>query len=206
MSTKRTRFHGLTANQLAATVAAHATPEERAIFEDRNPLGGRFSNADKDAFDAQCKPQPIRDPMRAEAEGRAMWLERQRTKAPMPRTPDEEMAEAFERARLSDPTEVDESDSIDALYQALVDEMHEEAETAGRARIVHSREELSTDPTMALRHCDGDRKLDAIRRLLNSLGYTRSQYQRMFHDAFIRACLPMSVNEEFTTLSVSCRR
>ena len=32
MSTKRTRFHGLTANQLAATVAAHATPEERAIF------------------------------------------------------------------------------------------------------------------------------------------------------------------------------
>ncbi len=60
---------------------------------------------------------------------------------------------------------------------------------------------LSADLCRECRRGAGDQRLDDVRRLLNSMGYTRSAKQKLFHDNFTMACLPLIYGSEWGACS-----
>lgn len=86
----------------------------------------------------------------------------------------------------------------DALYEGMLKLSLEHTKEVLERRQVSTRENLSKDLLRDIRRCTGDIRLEKIRQTLNSMGYTRSQFQRCFHDAFIRACLPLIYKDEWS--------
>jgi hypothetical protein len=89
--------------------------------------------------------------------------------------------------------EIADDNEADSMYDAMLQSMQEEAKEAQAALHIRTRQDLSTDLLRDQKRCMGDLRLEGIRKTLNQMGYTRSQFQKMFHDAFIAACLPMYV-------------
>jgi hypothetical protein len=77
--------------------------------------------------------------------------------------------------------EVQEDDSSDAFWQSTIESFEKVAREADCSRNIYTRNHLSQDLLRDVRDCGGDQRLDAIRKTLNNLGYTRSQFQKMFH-------------------------
>lgn len=65
----------------------------------------------------------------------------------------------------------------------------ERADAVARQRI-HTRVQLATDKLVGADVRQGDVRLAKIRKCLTDMGYTRSQFQELFHNKFIQACLP----------------
>lgn len=172
------------------TSRAHADEELRHVFakrkrddpprrrfelapdEDRRPKSGRFESVDKP--EPECVGRKI-DQKEADALVQK-WL-----------------AQVTERRTESGPAfdPVDDEDDPDVLAQHLIDAMEKVVIEKEQMKDIHSRRDLSTDLLRDIRRSQGDLRLDAIRTTLNQLGYTRSKYQKIFHDAFVQSCLPM---------------
>ncbi len=140
------------------------------LANDRLPALGRFSNEQNDKWDRMAQGAPIADPAAAEQRGRAMWDERkalQRATAVVP-AEDEEMEEK----------EQSEGALNDACVASMVAEMERMVLQADEKRSIYTRAQLSCDLLKGTKRCGGDERMDAIRKTLGSLGYTRSRYQK----------------------------
>lgn len=161
---------------------APQSAEALARAQDRMPTNGRFGSARDDAFDDECVPIPIPDPEAAKERGQAMWRERIQARA---------AAVAESKTEEEQMEDEDETAASERMWADLVSDFERVAVESEHDQGLNTRASLSMDPTLRARTCGGDQRMDAIRRTLGSLGYTRSQYQRMFHEAFVQACLPM---------------
>jgi hypothetical protein len=90
-------------------------------------------------------------------------------------------------------------DDADRLYEKMLGLAIATEKEASDALKINDRHTLSTDPLRDIKHCAGDRRLEAIRFTLNNLGYTRSQFQKLFHTHFIQACLPIIYGDDWAT-------
>lgn len=81
---------------------------------------------------------------------------------------------------------------VDDLFASMLDTSKAQCDEAMNRMRVSTAVSLSTDLLRDMRQCTGDLTMDAIARVLNNMGYVRSEFQAMFHEAFIQACLPMS--------------
>jgi len=79
------------------------------------------------------------------------------------------------------------------LMKTLDSRSQQEWENGQQTRRVRARCTIASDRLRDQGDSEGDRKLAAIQKALDSLGYTRSQHQRLFHNRFIQAILPKSV-------------
>ena len=99
-----------------------------------------------------------------------------------------------EAVPAADPTKAvygaegtDLDDELDAFSREL-----EKLTLDADARLtIRSRETLCSDLLRDIARSGGDLRLEAIRKTLGSLGYHRSKQQKIFHNAFIKACLPI---------------
>jgi hypothetical protein len=107
--------------------------------------------------------------------------------------PEAEQKESNEDAAEAAVAYRTEAEAATAVYGAMITTMKRRVAEATERRLLQSRETVSTDRLRDQRQCAGDLKLDAIRKCLGQMGYTPSQFQRLFHNAFIRACLPLYV-------------
>lgn len=111
--------------------------------------------------------------------------------------PEEDRAPA-DVPMLDDVVAVFNEDVLDAEVDDMMTSMLAKTEAqcgeAMQRMRVSTAVNLSTDLLRDMRQCAGDLTMDAIARVLNEMGCTRSEHQAMFHDAFIQACLPMSVS------------
>lgn len=82
---------------------------------------------------------------------------------------------------------------VDELFGAMVIKTTEQCDDAKQRMRLSTAQALSTDLLRDVRQCAGDLTMDAIARALNNMGCVRSEFQALFHEAFIQACLPMSV-------------
>lgn len=82
---------------------------------------------------------------------------------------------------------------VDELFGAMLTKTAEQCDEAKQRMRLSTAQALSTDLLRDVRQCAGDLTMDAIARALNNMGCVRSEFQAMFHEAFIQACLPMSV-------------
>jgi hypothetical protein len=93
------------------------------------------------------------------------------------------------------------NDNPDAIYDALVARMERMVLDADRACDIRARDDLSADLLRDIRRSAGDLRLEQINKTLNNMGYTRSTHQRMFHDNFIKACLPIIFGDDWSLAS-----
>lgn len=158
------------------------SPARVAWEADRQPEGGRFSASLVDAADKECEPIAILDPVGATELGRAAFNERRRmneSRAP-PRPSEAEAAmEADLAASRQKDIDDDDDDDTDRMWGSLVSQFKSISVAATQARTIFSREQLSTDPLLCTKRVGGDARMEAIRKTLNSLGYSRSQYQKV---------------------------
>jgi hypothetical protein len=85
----------------------------------------------------------------------------------------------------------------------IVEELQRLAQDERDKLALGMRDVLSADLCRDTRRGMGDQRLEAIRKCLNEMGYTRSQFQRLFHDKFTQACLPIIYGEEWP---ICCER
>lgn len=178
--------------RLAERNAKRARKANAVDDDDDNPVGGRFYQpvGRADAADRECAPIPNLDPvgrMRFGMEHMANIIEQRRREIP-----------GYARGSdVADPiaaaAAVHEDDAVrcDRAWAALVDDHARLIEDAHRARLIYTREQLTSNQQIGNGHCDGDTRLAAIRKTLNGLGLQRSEFQKLFHDDFIQACLPI---------------
>lgn len=91
-------------------------------------------------------------------------------------------------------------DTAQTIYQHYV------AERDNRLRQleIHDRMALIEKPAHHKNESAGDNRLRTLRYLLNNMGIIRSADQVQFHDAFIKACLPLVYGpQEWETQSVA---
>lgn len=73
-------------------------------------------------------------------------------------------------------------------------------------RKISTKEEVTEKKNTASTLCEGDIRLQAIRKLLDSVGIIRSSDQIAFHEAFLAACLPKIYKEKWSENSVRVMR
>lgn len=177
-------------------------------FEDFDPVEARTVVRRRpyrqDKYDKEAAPRPVKpDEARELAEQfirerKAAALERERYH----RTPNDEMRDAGVGMRDEDVsmTAGDVSlDDADQLYEKMLQLAITSEKEASDALKINDRHTLTTDPLRDIKHCAGDKRLEAIRYTLNNLGYTRSQFQKLFHTHFIQACLPIIYGTDWAT-------
>lgn len=74
--------------------------------------------------------------------------------------------------------------------------LDERVEAVARQRL-YTRVHLATDKLVGADIRQGDLRLAKIRKCLTEMGYTRSQFQELFHNKFIQACLPQIYGAEW---------
>jgi len=164
-------------------ISAEEAERRRVLEEDKRPSNGRFvvEGAEPDKWDKQARPKPILKECAAQAvaEGIALFNERRRiqrehpvhgvqqTKAVPPACPSKEVF-----------GEGDEDAANEAALQAMIGGFEKLVVDVDRCRDIRTREQLCDDILRDKRRSGGDRRLEAIRKTLGSLGYSRSQYQK----------------------------
>lgn len=177
-------------------------------YEDFNPVEARTVVRRRpyrqDKYDKEAAPRPVKPGEAKEIaerfirERKAAALERERYH----RTPNEEMRDAGVGMRDEDVSMMagDVSlDDADQLYEKMLQLAITSEKEASDALKINDRHTLTTDPLRDIKHCAGDKRLEAIRYTLNNLGYTRSQFQKLFHTHFIQACLPIIYGTDWAT-------
>lgn len=132
------------------------------------PKGGIKRSRDgplNDKFDNECKGRPFQP---GEIENLALQWSKQRK---------HQHHEMDVSSLVESIEEVD--DTSFSLYEAMVETYKEIVKESDESRNMYMRASLSTDLLRDSRRNAGDQRLDAIRTTLNSLGYTRSQFQRV---------------------------
>lgn len=162
--------------------------------DDTRPRGGRFSSLLKDDDDRSCVLKPIhatteeeKTRLVTEALGRIKVRDRD-----VPTEDDEHMEQ-----------ELDDDEAYDLMCREIRNLTIKDIQTADEQQRIHTRAHLSCDLLRDQRMSRGDQLLDAIRKTLNNLGYTRSQFQQLFHEHFMMAILPLLYGIEW---SANCER
>lgn len=187
--------------------------------EDRMPANGRFlpdvlpngKPRPRDAFDADCE---LREPLDAEKAAEAMRTyiqqraDREKQYAAAAAKANREYTQNGQNDRMraagvgygwrdNDQPGAGELDEADDLYRRVMDLAITSENKATQDKAIYNRLALSTDPLRDSGHCNGDKRLAAIRKTLDSFGMTRSQNQKTFHDADVQACLPLIYGAEW---------
>lgn len=161
-------------------------PSRAPISEDKSDrdldqLVSRFSLSLSDKYDRECAPIPIKDLAAATQAGKDIMMQRRKEPFVEIKVDDLEVSEAA----------LDAEEENDSFLASLCTQFEQECKLVDESQTVQTRAELSADLLKEQRRCGGDQRLEAIRHTLNSLGYTRSHFQKSFHNAFIKACLPL---------------
>ncbi len=147
----------------------------------------RFSHALEDVHDTLCQIRPARP-------GESLAAEDQYLKERAKKN-----YYVNEEATKEDATARDGVKEHQNAREMIVAAFKETAKQEEEKLVLERRGVLSADLCRDTRRGVGDQRLDDIRKLLNSMGVTRSQFQRMFHDAFIRAILPIIYGDEWSS-------
>lgn len=83
------------------------------------------------------------------------------------------------------------------LWDDMITDFDALVQKADDGRNLFLRADLSADPLRDIRISKGDENMAAIRVTLNQLGYIRSVHQKMFHEKFIQACLPIIYGDDW---------
>ncbi len=187
---RRVRHRRADSDSPVAAVARFASGRRRFANheEEENDTPERFSLQINDRVDQECQ---LRQPLPGEGQ----------------RIIDKYLQERAEKNTYVNqdavPKEGDAADCGIKLHETaqerVVAELARLAKDEKDKLSLDMRDVLSADLCRETRRGLGDQRLDAIRKTLNNLGYTRSQFQRCFHDAFIRACLPIIFGDEWST-------
>lgn len=168
----------------------YSNPDEYA------PRNGRFSNEMADAADRSCESVPIVDRDAAIAEGMEIMRQRRQYQNDL-YGPDDEVHVEPAQVDLNTTDDDKDDDCCSSMWSGLVSSFDEAKEQAEEHTRIYARSDLAVDPFISSQVCDGDLKVERIRTLLASMGLTRSQHQRLFHDTFIRAMLPKIYGTEW---------
>lgn len=174
---KRMRF------SQAAPVASQLPPEAYKWPGNYLPSNGRFETEIQDKYDLECMPRPIVDGDAATKAGIDLLAQRLASRAKIA----DDVTNTNEAEVLAD------AEQADAMWEGVQQYYRKAATEARQKRTIYRRYDLISHPTLTRGACQGDARLAAIRKTLASLGYTRSQHQKLFHEHFIKACLPMFV-------------
>lgn len=93
--------------------------------------------------------------------------------------------------------ETSDEDLAEGYYDAIEQTLQDAAKSLEANLGINTRVDLSTDLQRNSRLNAGDMRLEAIRKTLNSMGLRRSHFQKLFHDHFIRACLPIIYQDDW---------
>lgn len=159
-------------------------PPRRAAIATIDRLG-RSASA---AADRECQRKPIADEdelLALEMEGKLHMEKLLKKRAPAHSVQQEKAA----LLSIAAPQR-----SVSQVMRDVLKGLRKRAKVFDESRTIYTRAQLLTDLLRNAMCSGGDQRLEAIRRMLNKLGYTRSQSQRRFHNAFIRACLPIIVS------------
>lgn len=149
-------------------VSSHAPLSQERVERDIDQLVDRFSLSLSDKYDRECVPIPIKDLGAAVQAGKDIMQQR-RSVAPM-----EVVVETLEEKEAV----MDAEEENDAFTDELCKQFEAECKAVDDSQTVQTRAELSADLLKEQRRCGGDQRLEAIRLTLNSLGYTRSHFQK----------------------------
>lgn len=133
---------------------------------DRFPAAGRFSSALEDRFDRECVVRPLR----LLTDDDHKQLHRQAIERIQVR-------DGRHREERIEPEKEEEEAVWEDVYRAMRMLAVDDKTQAEASMRINTRANLSCDLLRDLRMCRGDQILAAIRKCLNSLGYTRSQFQ-----------------------------
>lgn len=193
--------------------------EELRRQEDEMPANGRFlpdvlpngQPRPRDIFDAECE---LREPLDSEKAAEAVRnyvqqradREKQYAAAAAKANRDYTQNGQNDRMRASgvgygwrddDQPGAGELDEADDLYRRVMDLAISSENKAIQDKALYNRLALTNDPLRDTGHCNGDKRLAAIRKTLDSFGMTRSQNQKIFHDAFVQSVLPLIYQSEW---------
>lgn len=141
--------------------------EERKDRE-LDQLVSRFSLSLSDKYDRECVPIPIKDLHAAVEAGKQIMMQRRKEPFVEMKVDDLEASEAA----------VDAEEENDAFTASLCKQFEQECKVIDDSQSIQTRAELSADLLKEQRRSGGDQRLEAIRHTLNSLGYTRSHFQK----------------------------
>lgn len=176
---------------------------EEEVDVDRFPIGDRFERMTIDVGDRECAPIPVppAEQPQAIARGRELFSQRRKRQRDensirIDKHSKQMVEDALARLRamqgepeVGDMLDVaEEEDDEDAELNAMIEQLEIQVEEAHQAHHIYSRARLAVRPLRE--RCMGDMRLARIREVLNKMGMTRSHQQRLFHNAFIIACLP----------------
>jgi hypothetical protein len=134
-------------------------------------------------------PPPTLAEEKLYAKSKARWRERVAEREPESE-PVVEDAYLFSEAALKPGAEEEQQQRLD-FFGGILHRFSEHVDETVQAQNVYSRAHLTADLHGSTSRCSGDERLDAIRKTLNGLGYTRSHFQKLFHESFVAACLPL---------------
>lgn len=163
---------------------------------DVRPANKRFSSALEDDDDRACVARPLRAGER-EAIMDAYLQER----AARIRQDQQDHGRMEDEDQPAEEKKDADADTCEALFarMRLVAEA-ERADAVMRTRI-YTRGHLATDKLVGADIRQGDVKLAKIRQCLTEMGYTRSQFQELFHNKFTQAVLPQIYGQEWPECS-----
>lgn len=192
-----------------------ALKDWQADMLDRKPASGRFSDSMVDDDDRACVLQPLptgtkRKRLMAQWNAHRLEAAKHHRANPNADHQDDDVAmldaDAAEAQKALDPDAemvVDENATVESMLAGMMARAQAEHDAEMARFEIRMRVDLSMDPLRDHKRCEGDIKLQKLYQCLNNLGYTRSEFQELFHEKFIQACLPIIFGDMW---SMVCER